>query len=157
LIGHIVEASAEIGAPAERVYGIVADYREGHPRIIPKSFFDGIEVEEGGYGAGTRIRVGVHLAGRKSSFRADVSEPEPGRVLVETDVTGGPVTTFTVDPLGPARCRMTISTRLQRRGEPVGWLERWFMIRFLGRVYAEELKLLAEVAAEGGGNAESSA
>ncbi|MFL5538383.1 MAG: SRPBCC family protein [Longimicrobiaceae bacterium] len=157
MIGHIVEAAAEIEAPAERVYGIVADYRVGHPCIIPKSFFDGIEVEEGGYGAGTRIRVGVHLAGRKSSFRADVTEPEPGRVLVETDVTGGPVTTFTVDPLGPARCRMTISTRLQRRGEPAGWLERWFMIRFLGRVYAEELKLLAAVAAEGGGNAESSA
>ena len=148
MIGHIVEASAEIEAPAERVYGIVADYRKGHPRIIPGSFFDGIEVEEGGYGAGTRIRVGVHLAGRKTSFRAEVSEPEPGRVLVETDVTGGPVTTFAVDPLGPARCRMTISTRLQRRGKPVGWLERWFSIHFLRRVYAEELRLLAAVAAE---------
>jgi len=148
LTGHIVEASAEIEAPAERVYGIVADYREGHPRIIPKSFFDGIEVEEGGYGAGTRIRVGVHLAGRKTSFRADVTEPEPGRVVMETDVTGGPVTTFTVDPLGPARCRITISTRLQRRGRPVGLIERWISIRFLRRVYAEELKLLAAVAAE---------
>ena len=148
MTGHIVEASAEIEAPAERVYGIVADYREGHPRIIPKSFFDGIEVEEGGYGAGTRIRVGVHLAGRKTSFRADVTEPEPGRVVMETDVTGGPVTTFTVDPLGPARCRITISTRLQRRGRPVGLIERWISIRFLRRVYAEELKLLAAVAAE---------
>jgi Polyketide cyclase / dehydrase and lipid transport len=148
LIGHTVEASAEIAAAAERVYGIVADYRVGHPRIIPRSFFDGIEVEEGGTGAGTVIRVGVHLAGRRTSFRAAVTEPHPGRVLVETDLEGGPVTTFTVDPLGEGRCRMTISTGLQRRGRPMGLLERWFTIRFLRRVYAEELKLLAAVAAE---------
>ena len=148
MIAHTVEASAEIPAAAERVYGIVADYRVGHPRIIPRSFFDGIEVEQGGYGAGTVIRVGVHLAGRRTSFRAAVTEPHPGRVLVETDLAGGPVTTFTVDPLGEDRCRMTISTRLQRRGRPVGMLERWFTIRFLRRVYAEELKLLAAVAAE---------
>jgi hypothetical protein len=150
VIGHSVEASAEIAAGAERVYGIVADYREGHPRIIPKSFFDGIEVEQGGYGAGTLIRVGVHVAGRKTSFRAAVTEPEPGRVLVETDVDGGPVTTFTVDPGDAGRCRITISTRLQRRGRPVSLIERFFTIRLLRRVYAEELRLLAAAATEPG-------
>lgn len=150
MIGHTVEASAEIAAGAERVYGIVADYRGGHPRIIPKSFFDGIEVEQGGYGAGTVIRVGVHVAGAKTSFRAAVTEPRPGRVLVETDLTGGPVTTFTVDPGDAGRCRVTISARLQRRGKPVGLVERWLTIRFLRRVYAEELRLLAAVATEPG-------
>jgi len=150
LIGHTVEARAETAAAAERVYGIVADYRAGHPRIVPKPFFQGIEVEQGGFGAGTVIRVGVRLAGRSSSFRAAVTEPHPGCVLVETDLDGGPVTTFTVDPLGEGRCRIAISTRLQRRGRPVGMLERWFTIRFLRRVYGEELRLLAAVAAEPG-------
>ena len=149
MVEHSVEASAEIEAAAERVYGIVADYREGHPRIIPKSFFDGIEVEQGGYGEGTLIHVRVHVAVQKSSFRAAVTEPEPGRVLVETDVDGGPVTTFTVDP-GAGRCRITISTRLQRKGKPLGMIERFFIIRFLRRVYAEELRLLAAVATEAG-------
>jgi hypothetical protein len=146
LIGHSVEASAEIAAPAERVYGIIADYRDGHPRIIPPSFFSGIDVEQGGRGAGTVIRVGVHLMGRKSSFRAAVTEPEPGRMLMETDLEGGPVTTFRCEPLGPARTRVTISTRLQRRGRAVGMIERFLTIRFLRRVYAEELRLLAAVA-----------
>ena len=112
MIKHSVEASAEIAAAAERVYGIVADYRVGHPRIVPKSFFSGIEVEQGGYGEGTVIRVGVHFAGWKSSFRAAVSEPEPGRVLVETDLDGGPVSTFTFQALDPGRTRVAISTLL---------------------------------------------
>ena len=145
-----MEASAEIAAPVERVYGIVADYRVGHPRIVPKSFFDGIEVEQGGYGEGTVIRVGVHFAGRKSSFRAAVTEPEPGRVLVETDLDGGPVSTFTFEPLGPGRTRVSISTLLQRRGKRIGLVGRFLTIRFLRRVYAEELRLLAAVAAEPG-------
>jgi hypothetical protein len=151
LISHTVEASAEIAAPAERVYGIVADYREGRPRITPPSFFSGIEVEQGGRGAGTVIRVGVHVAGMRSSFRAAVTEPEPGRVLVETDLEGGPVSTFVGDPLAPARTRVTITTRLQRRGRPMGMIERFLTIRLLRRVYAEELRLLAEVATGAGG------
>ena len=149
-IPNTVSASAEIAAPAERVYRIMADYREGHPRVLPKSFFDGLEVEQGGFGAGTVIRVGVHVMGRKSSFRAAVTEPEPGRVLVETDLDGGPVTTFTFDPLGPDRSRATFSTLLQRKGRVVGAIERWLSIRFLRRVYLEELRLLAELAEQGG-------
>jgi hypothetical protein len=148
LIEHRVEASAEIAAAAERVYAVVADYRVGHPRIVPKSFFSGIEVEQGGYGAGTVIRVGVHFAGWKSSFRAAVTEPEPGRVLVETDLDGGPVSTFTFEALDPGRTRVAISTLLQRRGKRLGLVERFLTIRFLRRVYAEELRLLAAVAAE---------
>ena len=148
MIKHSVEASAEIAAAVERVYGIVADYRVGHPRIVPKSFFSGIEVEQGGYGEGTVIRVGVHFAGWKSSFHAAVSEPEPGRVLVETDLDGGPVSTFTFEALDPGRTRVSISTLLQRRGKRLGLVERFLTIRFLRRVYAEELRLLAAVAAE---------
>ena len=29
-------ASLEIEAPATRVYAIISDYREGHPRILPR-------------------------------------------------------------------------------------------------------------------------
>ncbi|HEV7590191.1 MAG TPA: SRPBCC family protein [Longimicrobium sp.] len=149
MIEHSVEASAEVAAGAERVYRIVADYREAHPRIIPKSFFSGIEVEQGGFGAGTVIRVGVHFAGRRSAFRATVTEPDPGRILVETDLDGGPVTTFTFEPLGPGRARVTISTLLRRRGKKLGLVERFLTRRFLRRVYAEELRLLAAVATGG--------
>ena len=40
------------GAPAEVVYGYLADMREHHPRFLPPAFED-FKVESGGVGAGT--------------------------------------------------------------------------------------------------------
>ena len=37
--------SAMIHAPAARVYGISADYRVHHPRIVPPEYFRQVEVE----------------------------------------------------------------------------------------------------------------
>jgi hypothetical protein len=142
VVPHTASASADLDAPADRVYHAVADYREGHPRIIPKPPFVSLEVEEGGYGAGTVIRCAMKIGAMTSTFRAAVSEPQPGRRLVETDLAGGPVTTFTCEPLADGRTRATISTLLQRNGKKVGMLERWLIIRFLRKVYHEELRLL---------------
>jgi hypothetical protein len=97
---HRVSASAVVRAPAGRVYAILADYRHGHPRIVPRPPFGPLEVEQGGTGAGTVVRFQMRLLGRTRTFRAAVTEPEPGRVLVETDLGRGAVTTFTVDPCG---------------------------------------------------------
>jgi hypothetical protein len=97
------EASATINAPAALVYSIIADYRDGHPHILPKPYFLGLEVERGGFGAGTVIRFRVRVMGKTQAFRAAVTEPEPGRVLVESDLDGGPQTTFTVEPLEEGR------------------------------------------------------
>jgi len=52
---HSVSASALIPAPAQKVCDLIADYRDGHPRILPKPYFVSMEVEQGGYGAGTVI------------------------------------------------------------------------------------------------------
>ncbi len=52
---HSFSVSALIDAPAAKVYGIIADYREGHPSILPKPFFGSIQIERGGTGAGTVI------------------------------------------------------------------------------------------------------
>src|SRR5262249_31486321 len=93
-----VQASAHIDAPPARVYGIIADYRVGHPSILPKPFKNFV-VEEGGQGAGTIIRFEVPALGAVTRFRAIVTEPQPGRVLVETNVEpAGSLTTFTVTP-----------------------------------------------------------
>ena len=108
--GHspfIESKSAEISAPADRLYGIIADYRNGHPRILPPAF-TGLTVEAGGVGAGTRIRVGMRVFGRVMTFPAEITEPNPGRVLVERNLGERPsVTTFTVDPLEASRSRVT--------------------------------------------------
>ena len=80
-----VSVSARIPAPSGRIYGIIADYRNGHPHILPPAFSN-LEVEQGGVGAGTIIRFNVRALGRTQLFRSVVTEPEPGRVLVETNV-----------------------------------------------------------------------
>lgn len=144
-----VEATADIGAPAASIYGMIADYRIGHPRIIPPKYFRNLEVEQGGYGNGTLIRYDLLAFGQTNHSRARVTEPAPGRVLVETDLDKGAVTSFTVEPLGAVRSRVTIATVLPTRGGFLGWLERAMMGSFLKRVFVAELALLdAEVRAD---------
>lgn len=140
-----VEARASVGAAAPDVYRMIADYRTGHPRIIPPRYIRNLEVEKGGYGAGTLIRYDLLAFGTTYHARARVTEPEPGRVLVETDFEKGAVTTFTVEPLGASEARVTISTEMPMRSGFVGWLERAMTGSFLRRVYASELAQLDSV------------
>lgn len=142
-----VSASRLIQAPADRIYGIVADYRTGHPSILPPPFVS-LAVEEGGVGAGTRVLVTMRVMGRLQQFRASISEPEPGRRLVEENF-GSPrsVTTFTVEPRGDRAANATISTELQVRQGLLGSLERFLIRRFLEPIYVKELTLLASRAA----------
>ena len=95
-----VESRANVGAAAPDVYRMIADYRSGHPRIIPPRYVRNLEVEKGGYGAGTLIRYDLLAFGTTYHARARVTESQPGRVLVETDLEKGAVTTFTVESLG---------------------------------------------------------
>jgi hypothetical protein len=142
----VVSKTAEIDAPADRLYGIIADYRNGHPRILPPAFTS-LTVEAGGVGAGTRIRVGMRVLGRVMTFPAEVSEPYPGRVLVERNLGDRPsVTTFTVDQIDTTRSRVTISTELPARAGIFGRLERLVTRRLLEPIYTAELAKLAEVA-----------
>jgi hypothetical protein len=144
---HVVSASAVIPARRERVYSLIANYHEGHPRILPKQF-SGLMVEQGGVGAGTVIRFQMSVLGRKQTFRAAITEPDPGRVLVETDLdSNGAVTTFTVDPgTAPADSHVTISTELPVRSGVLGTVERKVTTLLLRPIYMRELANLARVA-----------
>ena len=146
---HVVTASAHIDAAPKSVYGIVADYRTGHPRIVPDTFSD-LTVERGGVGDGTIIRFKMRVFGRTQSFRAAVTEPEPGRILVETDLdSNGAITTFTVNPgAGSGTSEVTITTELPVRSGLLGAIERFLTTRFLRPLYIKELALLAECAGE---------
>jgi hypothetical protein len=144
---HHVSVSAIIEAPAQRVYAILADYRDGHPRILPQPPFHSYELESGGQGAGTIIRFTMTALGKTQAFRGIVSEPEPGRVLVESYFDSRTVTTFTVDPVGgDNQARVTFATELEVRGGFLGSLERFLITRFLRRTYRRELQQLAAVA-----------
>jgi Polyketide cyclase / dehydrase and lipid transport len=79
--------------------------------------------------------------GRARSFRMRVAEPEPGRVLTESDEHSSTVTTWVVTRDGPG-CQVRLETRWQGAGGIGGFFERLFAPRVLRRLYAEELERL---------------
>ena len=141
-----VSAERRIDAPAARVYGYLADFRDHHHRFLPRQFGD-FEVETGGYGAGTVHRFSLTLAGRRTAYRVRVGEPAPGRVLIESDPEKRMLTTFTVEPESSASCRVRIDTRWYTDGV-AAFVERAMAPRMLRRVYREELMLLDRYARE---------
>ena len=140
---QIATASKVIPAPAPIVYNIIADYRKTHPAILPKPYFLSLDVEEGGVGEGTIVQFQMRILGQTQSFRALITEPEPGRVLQETDMDTQVPTTFTVQPLGHENhTKVTIQTELKNRGFMEGLLAKLL----LQKIYGKELGLLAEIA-----------
>ena len=146
-VKHLISVSATIPARCGRVYSLIANYLDGHPRILPKQF-KGLVVEQGGVGAGTIIRFQMSVLGRLRTFRAAVTEPDPGHILVETDLdTNGAITTFTVSPgSAPADSQVTISTELRVRGGMPGTIEKALATAVLRPIYVKELENLARVA-----------
>lgn len=143
-----VSASSVIDAPPHVVYSILADYRVLHPSILPSWAFLSLEVVEGGVGAGTVIRFRMRAYGSTRESLAMITEPDPGRLLVETDVKTGLRTTFDVRPVATGSgTTLTILTEWESHGLR-GWVEGLLVPRFLRKVYAEELALLARRAAE---------
>lgn len=136
----IVSAERRIDAPARRVYHYIRDFREHHPRFLPPQFSD-FQVESGGVGAGTVHSFTMTLGGRATEYRVRVGEPEPGRVLIESDPSRRMLTTFTVDPEMDGGSRVRIETRWFTDGVQ-GVVERLVAPRMLRRVYQAELDLL---------------
>lgn len=148
---HRVSASRQIAAPARKVYDIIADYHNGHPRILPKPYFLSLNVEKGGYGAGTVINFQMQLMGRIQSFHSSITEPEPGHTLVETDSNTGAITTFTIDPRSTGKeALVTITTTTTVPDGVLGKVQGWLTTRLLHPIYEKELAQLAAVAAEQG-------
>jgi hypothetical protein len=146
---HSFSASKLIAAPAQRIYDLIADYKNGHPRILPKPYFISLDVEQGGYGAGTVITFQMKLMGRIQSFHSMITEPEPGRTLVETELNSGSITTFNVEPrTGGQQAYVTITTATEVPGSILGKIQGWLTKQLLYPIYVKELNQLAAVAKE---------
>src|SRR5262245_22705353 len=135
-----ISAGRVVEAPADVVYHLIADYREHHrpEGFLPPAFTE-LVVEKGGVGAGTVIRFNMKLAGRSQTVTAAITEPEPGRVLVET--APGVVTTFTVEPESRQQARVRFDTVMDAVGLQ-GLLTRLLAPGMLRPVYADELERL---------------
>jgi hypothetical protein len=124
-----------IGAPPDLVYDCLADYANHHPKILPANFSD-FRVESGGRGAGTVMTFKTKTMGRTRSWRGTATEPEPGRVLVET-YTDGTVTSFFVDP-AQGGSLVRIETHWTKGGLP-GLFEKLMAPPLLKSAYSKEL------------------
>jgi hypothetical protein len=140
-----VSAESDIAAPAERVYRILSNYREHHPKVLPPAFSN-FAVEEGGIGAGTVMRFDMTTMGRTQSARHRVEEPEPGRVLREIDLDRDLQTTFTVTPKGDGAF-VRIDT-VWNEGGVMGPVMKVLAPRVLSPLYREELQNLDRYARE---------
>jgi uncharacterized protein YndB with AHSA1/START domain len=142
-----VEAFAErtIDAPAGQVYGYLADMHQ-HPHFLPPAFSD-FQVEEGGVGEGSVTHFTVTAGGRTRSYRMRVTEPDPGRVLVESDANSSLVTTFNVEPRD-GKSLVRISTNWDGAEGIGGFFERAFAPRAMRRIYLDELDRLSAYARE---------
>lgn len=142
-----VNASAEatVNAPADKVYGLIRDFREHHPNFLPEAFSD-FKVVEGGVGAGTVVTYTFTAGRRTRQYRMTVAEPTPGKVLTETDANSTLVTTFTVTPSGSDASTVRIHTSWEGAGGIGGIFEGFFAPKALKSVYTDELRRLDEYA-----------
>jgi uncharacterized membrane protein len=141
-----IAADSIVDAPADRVYGYLADYERHHPKILPPAFTD-FAVEEGGVGEGTIIRFTMTAGGRTRTARQRVTEPLPGRIIQESDIDDTAVTTFTVTPDGE-RSHVHIETTYEGSRGLMGMMERAIAPRILGKVFDDELGRLNRYAQE---------
>lgn len=140
---------ALLDARPEDVYATIADYHNGHPRIVPPEIFSDMRVEQGGYGEGTVIRFKMKTLGVVQEFYQRVTEPEPGRMLVEQDIDSAQnvVTTFTVTPVEDGqKSHVEIATVMNASPGIRGVIERFVVSVLNPRIYRKELKRLEAVA-----------
>jgi hypothetical protein len=144
-----VKAAAVLDARPEDVYATIADYRHGHPDILPKESLYDLQVEQGGYGEGTIMRFKMKALRVEQSFYQRVSEPEPGRVLVEQDIDSvqNVMTTFTVTPVEhEQKSHVELATTMNTSPGFKGLVERIIVPIINPQIYRKELKLLEAVA-----------
>jgi len=141
---HVAQ-EGQIGAPADLTYRLIADDTH-HQRFLPDGFSD-FKTLEGGVGAGTLHSFKIDAGRRVREYRMRVAEPEPGRVLTESDEASSLVTTFTVTPSGEG-CVVKIETQWTGAGGVGGFFERTFAPKVMARMYADELSRLDTYARE---------
>jgi len=135
-----VHARRTVGAPAADVYRYIADMSEHHPHFLPPAF-SGFQVTSGGMGAGTTTQFTLTAGGRNREYRMAVAEPEPGRVLTESDTASSLVTRWTVTPQGDSS-EVEITTSWDGAGGVGGFFEKMFAPRVMAKLYDDELQRL---------------
>jgi hypothetical protein len=137
----VTTAEHVVRAPAERVAAALADYDGTRPRILPEQFSD-YRVENGGQGAGTRVRWRFAATSKRVRDQVmEVTQPSPD-VLVERDANSSMVTTWTVSAADAGVSTVRVRTTWTGAGGIGGFFERTFAPKGLARVYTSMLERL---------------
>lgn len=129
-------------ASREHAYAALADYRRARPDLLPAEF-SGYEVHSGGTGAGTTVGWTLQATPRRSrDCLFTVTEPEPGRRLVETDANSSMVVAWTVRGT-PGGAEVEVTAGWQGAGGIGGIFERIFAPKGLNRIHDQVLAALA--------------
>ena len=86
---NTASAQGPVAAPPDVVYRYLSDMQNHHPHFLPPAFSD-FQVVAGGIGEGTVVTFQFAAGGRRRDFRQTLTEPEPGRRMVETMPTPAP-------------------------------------------------------------------
>jgi len=138
-----VETSKVIHANPAQIYNVIRDYEIGHQAILPRQYFKEMRVVKGGQGAGTEIHIIMEVWGQTHESYFFVSEPEPGRVILEKDEKSVE-TQFIIDPLaGDEHAQVTISSTFILPTGITGYVQKFLLPIMMRRIYNEELDILA--------------
>ncbi len=90
----------------------------------------------------------VTVMGREFPFRQIVSEPEPGRVILETNMDTGQYSKFIFEPLnGGKQTRITISSEFPVSPGFTGVIDRLTTAPMARKMFTKELQNLADYVA----------
>src|SRR4051794_32537729 len=131
-----VEIERTVGAPMERVWALLRDYRLARRRLLTEHFSD-YAVHQGGAGAGTVIEYQLRGGRHQGRPVIAVQEPVAGRMLRERDRTSALVSTWTLTPGGEGERTVVCLAVALRDPQTRGWLGR---VRALRRLCGQLLE-----------------
>ncbi len=135
-----IEVSEVIDAPVESVYAIIADYRDAHPAILPRPYFQDLTIVQGGRGAGTELRLTMRVWGQTFHYHQMVSEPEPGRIIEERDLDTDQMTRFYFEPVDAGQhTRVTIASDFPVAPGVAGIMQRMTQPSITRQLYRKQL------------------
>lgn len=139
-----VSLSRVINAPSSVIYNVLRDYQEGHKHILPSPYFKSWQVIKGGLGEGTEVLFTIDVYGQQTHYHHIISEPEPGRIICESDQYTPQYSTFTLDPIGRNKTCVTIFSAMPVSRGIKGLMERLFQPTIVRAIFRKELQNIAD-------------
>ena len=130
-------------APGWKTSTVSGCTQRGSPALaLPWKLTEPFRVDaNGGVGAGTIVHSDTVVWGRKFHYRQEVTEPEPGHILVETSTDQDQGTKFVLERLNNGtQTRLTISRYMPGHTGLYGWLERVMTVPSARGIYQKELR-----------------